>query len=73
MPHLRENLDLVQIITACSVVLKLVGGGGGGGGGEGERNPSACRKTPYPQILHSEHLQNTYYIGLMAEFHLYPL
>ena len=30
MPHLRENLDLVQIITASSVMLKLVGGGGGG-------------------------------------------
>ena len=70
MPHLRENLDLVQIITASSVMLKLVGGGGEG---EGERNPSARRKPPYPQILHSEHLQNTYNVGLMAEFHLYPL
>ena len=70
MRHLRENLDLVQINTACSVMHKR---GGGGGGEEGERNPSTHQKPPYPQILHSEHLQNTYNIGLIAEFHLYPL
>ena len=48
MSHLRENLDLVQIITASSVMLKLVGGGGGGGGRE--KSQCTAKATTSPDI-----------------------
>ena len=53
MPHLRENLDLVPIITASSVMLKLVGGRGGG-----------RREREIPVHVESHHIPRYYTLNI---------